>query len=72
MVCVNMCLRRSFLFLEAKLQWVHLCGRRLACCTMWLWGQKDKGRVRKPRFYRSFTSRALLGHLPEPPARGLQ
>lgn len=31
LVWVSMCLRRSFLFLEAKLQWGHLCGRRLAC-----------------------------------------
>lgn len=36
LVCVSVCLRRSFLFLEAKLQCWHLCGRRLACCSRWL------------------------------------
>lgn len=32
---VSMCRRRSFLFLEAKLHWLHWWGRRLECCTMW-------------------------------------
>lgn len=38
LVWVSVCLRRSFLFLEAKLQCWHLWGRRLACCSRWLWG----------------------------------
>lgn len=36
---VSMCRRRSFLFLEAKLHWLHWWGRRLECCAMWACGR---------------------------------
>lgn len=39
LVWVSMCRRRSFLFLEAKLHWLHWWGRRLACWAMWACGQ---------------------------------
>lgn len=35
LVWVSMCRRRSFLFLEAKLHWLHWWGRRLECWAMW-------------------------------------
>ena len=40
LVWVSMWRRRSFLFLEAKLHWLHWWGRRLECCAMWAcrWG----------------------------------
>lgn len=39
LVWVSMCRRRSFLFLEAKLHWLHWWGRRLECCAMWACGR---------------------------------
>lgn len=37
LVWVNICRRRSFLFLDAKLHWPHWWGRRLACSAMCAW-----------------------------------